>query len=339
MTEFPKYSATARKGDAGLRLVDAVVSNDFGWLFKRTHQEHDFGVDAHAEIVTPDGKVTGQSVAFQIKHGRSFFQEKNRWGYIYRGERKHFNYLANYPTPVLIVICDEVSGTCYWAHFDPSATSTTGKGWKLTVPVENKLSGQKSRVLELLPPAIDAAEAMEQYWAVNNLVGDSDYVHFIIDRPEVEALDTTRAREFFDRLRASKELAAHCQGTVEISLYGYDDDHRELFEIPQVRTYMTVLFSKLPEAFFFLRTGDRAFSLKAFAMCMSGTKIVERFAGPNGEHHVEYDTKIFVSKFLEPGFYGLNELTNWLGYSGDENKEICEKLMSMFGAELASNEG
>lgn len=331
MTEFPKYSSSARKGDAGLRIVDAVVSEDFGWLFKRTHQEHDFGIDAHADIVTMDGGVTGQSIAFQIKHGQSFFQEQNRWGYVYRGERRHFNYLANYPTPVLIVLCDDISRECYWAVFDPAATSTTGKGWKLTVPAKNVLSGQKSDVLAFLPPTIDASEVMEEYWALNNIVGESDYIHFIIDRPEVEALDTTRAREFFDRLRTSKELAAHCRGTIEISLYGYEEDDRELFEILEVCRYISSLFDNLPEAFFFLRTGYRAQSLKTFAMCLAETHIVEQYAGANGEHYVEYDPKQFAEKFLKPGFEGLNEITDWLDYSEGENKTICQEVMALFG--------
>jgi hypothetical protein len=33
-------------------------------------------------------------LACQIKCGKSFFKESNRWGYVYRGETKHFNYLV-----------------------------------------------------------------------------------------------------------------------------------------------------------------------------------------------------------------------------------------------------
>ena len=51
------------------------------WLFKRTHQEHDYGIDGYIDIVTEDGHVTGQMFASQIKCGKSFFQEKTKDGY------------------------------------------------------------------------------------------------------------------------------------------------------------------------------------------------------------------------------------------------------------------
>ena len=76
-----------------------IVSEEFDWLFKRNHQEHDFGIDGQIEVVTKAGAVTGQTLARQIKCGASFLKEPNRWGYVYRGEEKHFHYLANYPTP------------------------------------------------------------------------------------------------------------------------------------------------------------------------------------------------------------------------------------------------
>jgi len=66
----------------------------------------------------PDGQVTGQILAVQIEYGKSFFQEKNRLGYIYRGDEKHFNYL--------------------------------GGNWKITVPFENNLAESKAQLEALL---------------------------------------------------------------------------------------------------------------------------------------------------------------------------------------------
>ena len=65
-------------------------------------------------MVTKAGAVTGQLLACQIKCGASFFKESNRWGYVYRGEEKHFNYLANYPIPVIIVICNRETKEAFW---------------------------------------------------------------------------------------------------------------------------------------------------------------------------------------------------------------------------------
>ena len=97
---YPQFSRSAQQGERGVNVVSRIVNENFGWIFKRNHQEHDFGIDGQIEVITPTGSVTGQMLAVQIKYGKSFFQEKNRWGYIYRGELKHFNYLSNYPIPI-----------------------------------------------------------------------------------------------------------------------------------------------------------------------------------------------------------------------------------------------
>ena len=106
MQGFPQYAPSSKQGNVGVSIVSRIVEDKFGWLFKRNHQEHDFGIDGQIEVVTDEGAVTGQMLACQIKNGPSFFRESNRWGYIYRGETKHFNYLANCSLPVIIVICD-----------------------------------------------------------------------------------------------------------------------------------------------------------------------------------------------------------------------------------------
>ena len=143
MKAFPQYSNNAKLGDLGVGIISGIVSDSFGWLFKRNHQEHDFGIDGQIELVTEDGSVTGQMIAIQVKCGKSFFEESNKWGYIYRGERKHFNYLFNYPIPVIISICDPNSHECYWVQFRPEATELANSSWKITIPFENKLASAK----------------------------------------------------------------------------------------------------------------------------------------------------------------------------------------------------
>lgn len=266
---FPKFAHSAKQGERGINLVSRVVSDNFGWLFKRNHQEFDFGIAAQIEVVTDSGAVTGQMVAVQIKFGKSFFEEKNQWGYVYRGECKHFNYFSNYPIPVLIVICHPDSGDCYWVHFQPEQTQITEAGWKITVPLENKLQSSKDAIQALLPPFADSLSELEAYWAVNELMVDSSYIHFIIDNHDVIEMDVSRPRAFFDRLRATKELAHQCQGKVEISFFGYESDPRELFEIPEVRRYIAVLDQALPELFFFVRTEKPTFTFTTFVLCQT----------------------------------------------------------------------
>src|SRR5262245_20444525 len=152
---FPQYGPSAKQGDLGINIVSRIVTETFGWLFKRNHQEHDFGIDGQIEVVTPAGSVTSQMLACQIKCGKSFFRESNRWGYIYRGETKHLNYLANYPLPVIIAICDPDSREAYWGRFQVDDIEVTEAGWKLTIPYGNKLASSKAALEALLPKITD----------------------------------------------------------------------------------------------------------------------------------------------------------------------------------------
>ena len=271
--------------------MSRIVFDEFGWIFKRNHQEHDFGIDGQIEVVTSEGHVTGQLLAVQIKYGKSFFQEKNRWGYVYRGEEKHFNYLANYPIPVLIVLCHPETNDCYWVRFLPHETQKAGDNWKITVPLENVLSQSKANIEAMLPPLEDHREALEAYWLVNQMITEAGYIHFIIDRLEVEAIDTTRPREFFDRLRVTKELALENQGKVEISIFGYEHDSRELFEIPEVRKYISVLAPILSELFFFARTKQPTSTLMTFALCQTNVEWVDGRSTKTITKQIVYDTK------------------------------------------------
>ena len=329
---FPTYSKAAQKGDRGLDLVSRIISDEYEWLFKRNHQEHDFGIDAQVDIVLENGAVTGQMLALQIKYGKSFFDEENRWGYIYRGEHKHFNYLSNYPTPVLIVICHPEEKECYWVRFDPQDTSKAGKNWKITIPFENKLKRSKEVISNLLPPPADYLSQVEDYWAINDIIVSHEHFLCVIGREEVENQDVSDVRKFFDRLRSSRELAAHCQGKIEVSFHGYDEDPRELYEIPEVRRFAPLLSVALPELFFFAYTGKHAHGLMIIAMCL--TDVEKSSVAPNGDNKiaVEFSTEK-IGLFVQNHWPGLNEMTEWLRMSIEENKEISFNIIRALGFE------
>ena len=71
-TAFPKRRKTDVTAEIGVNLVSTIVNDDFGWVFRRTHQEHDFGVDGYIDYVDSNGGVTGQFIAVQIKTGNSY---------------------------------------------------------------------------------------------------------------------------------------------------------------------------------------------------------------------------------------------------------------------------
>lgn len=210
--DFPAYSRAAKQGKRGVQLVSRIVSDKFGWLFRLIHQEEDFGIDGHMEIVTKAGAVTSRLIAVQIKFGDSFFSEKNRWGYVYRGEKKHLNYLANCPLPVIICICNPTTKECNWVHFELDKTHITDKGWKIIVPFGNVLSKSQMALEALVPPIINPLDDLKPFREFNKTVMESAVVAYHLDVQDVQSIDVSGPRTLFDRLQLTQELAPSARG-------------------------------------------------------------------------------------------------------------------------------
>jgi hypothetical protein len=328
--KFPQYSRSAKVGDLGVSIVSRVVTDHFGWLFARTHQENDFGIDARVEVVTTDGSVTGQMIAVQIKCGMSFLQEKDQWGFVYRGEQKHFNYLANYPLPVIICLCNPETYECYWVHFRPGQTQGTSSGWRISVPFDQRLKDSKALLEAILPPAHDALGDLEQYWKFNNLVTDATILHYILDETDVRTQETELPRAFFDRLQVTKVLASHCQGRVEISFYGYDEDPRELWEIPEVRQYVRKLGHVLPDLLFFARSEQPTFTLQLFSLCHTNATWTDGRPTAGETKRVKIDT-LPVADLVIRLCPALNRLTEWLELPLEKEQEIFFSAVRCMG--------
>ncbi len=336
MSNFPIYNSAARTGEAGVNLVSTIVSNKLRWIFRRTHTEHDFGIDGYIDIVTSAGEVTGRTIAVQIKCGSSYLKEKTQAGYVYRGESKHLNYLINHPIPVIIVLCDLDNAQCYWIDFDPSKTATTGSSWKISVPFQNILQESTAQLQELAGPAKDYTDELSAFWELNNLIDSTDHILYIIDPEDVKNMAYDNVLAFFERLTVNQDAAISCQGKVEISVSGYDEDPRELFEIDIVREYLTKLDHKLNHAFFFLRSEPNAESLKLLAGCACDGKWESARASLGNPAKVVLD-KGKYGDFLKRHFIGLNEMTDCLNMSIEENKKISFSVMRLFGVKPPEN--
>lgn len=330
---FPTYSHSARLGEKGVNIVAKIVSDDFKWLFKRNHNEHDFGIDGQIELISDNGAVTGQMIAVQIKCGTSFFKEKNKWGYVYRGEKKHFNYLSMYPIPILIIICNPDTNEVLWAHFEPESVDMLDEGWKTTIPYENALISAKEFILSLVGPLVDKMAELEKYWQLNKLIMESDRIIYALHKNDVEQQNTCDIRDFFDRIQRTRELADHCQGRVEISFDGYDDDERDLYVIPEVRKFVTLLDTILPEILVFAPRIFPTFTLQLFAFCQSYILKYEPSKSRPGLMFVKPKMKD-ISEFIWRHTEKFNEVLHWLKMPIQEQEQAYYDIFTAIGVVL-----
>lgn len=328
---FPQYTPSAKLGDVGVGIVSRLVSEDFNWLFKRNHQEHDFGIDGQIEVVTDEGSVTGQMLACQIKCGISFFRESNKWGYVYRGEMKHFNYLANYPMPVIIVLCNPTTQEAIWEKFQPNSARITEGGWTITIPFENKLSASKAALIRLLPPVSDHAAHLKEYWRINNMLLSVEHILFLVDREDVEGMSPKPTLDFLARLRSTKELAYHCQGKLALGFSGYDDEPRELFEVDEVKKFVVVLDKAFPELFFFSRRVEPGSTIMLFIFCLAGVGWAGQRSTPGNSQPYEIEHGQVLGDFIFRHFEGLNAICEWLGLPEEDIERMSFEVGKLVG--------
>jgi hypothetical protein len=130
-----------------VNAVEQIILREFGWIF-REQAVSDYGIDAHVEIA--DAQPTGRLIALQIKGGKSFFAEKNDESIVFRGEARHLDYWQNHSLPVVLVLYEPDEDAAYWQVISSDTIERTGKGWKVNVPLSQKLDASAKDTLENL---------------------------------------------------------------------------------------------------------------------------------------------------------------------------------------------
>ncbi len=120
----------------------------------RVQHDEDYGVDAHAELIE-DGQPTGMLLGIQLKTGPSYFKESQGDSYVFRADSRHVEYWFDHCLPVLICLCDLDSRRVHWQAVDAETATSTGKGFKILIPMSQKLdSNSESNLRNLLTPVV-----------------------------------------------------------------------------------------------------------------------------------------------------------------------------------------
>ena len=111
-------------------------------------------MDHHAELVE-NGHASGRLLALQVKAGNSYFEERDDHGIVFRTDSQHVHYWSNHSLPVVICLCDLEQSQVYWQTVNHETGISTGKGYKIIVPVAQKVDEQsKNSLRQILTPAV-----------------------------------------------------------------------------------------------------------------------------------------------------------------------------------------
>jgi hypothetical protein len=328
--EFPKRNLSAQTGRVGETYFQYFVAQELGWIFRPVHREDDFGIDGYIDIVE-DEKVTGRSLAVQIKCGDSYLERTAPSGWKYEGTHPHLNLYLNVSVPVVLVILSSDCQRGYWVIFDLGQTSPSGQGWWIEVPEKNRLTKDVATVWRhLAGPLHDYSQQVQEYWAFNELLKDIGLFVVAIPRVDVKRKTLQTIKFVLDRISKNNELTLGSRNKVEIIFPEYQNDPRELFQIPAVCAWFKHSIKEGIPWFYFLNTRGNCPSLTLLYGCGCKISIIKKI-----------DTGFYfgVSKkerkrWLEQNFHNLNMFTEERSISEDVNRLTTEQIMEKYFSKM-----
>ncbi|MGV3604306.1 MAG: DUF4365 domain-containing protein [Dyadobacter fermentans] len=336
---FPSYSAQRKVGDRGVTFVRTIIEDQLGWIFRPSHLEDDFGLDGYIDIITDDNSVTGKYLGVQIKTGASYFKSETALGWKFSGENKHLNYFLNSGFPIVIIIVNLELQKAYWELFDIGRTDKSKTGWSITISRDNVLDfSAKNTFLSLVGQVIDYMSQIEYQWELNERIKDSSLTLLSVSREEIEALETRWFIELLEKLTINDEMVKRTKGKISFLIDGYNDDDREIYEIPEIRDWIKKVVPEFKYWGYFLNMEpylERLAGLRMIHLCSIDLYKSETHKKIN-KKYVEYDPKQTVD-LMTNLFVWLNEFTDKYKIPLEVNKEqsylIC---VILWGEELAN---
>lgn len=325
---FPRRTTAQATGETGCAIVALIVQEELGWQFRRTPQEADFGVDGYVDVITDEGYVTGKSLAVQIKSGSSYIKWDAAGTTRYRGDRKHVNYYLNHTVPVLLVIVDPETKSAWWRRFDAYETDGDDHSWSIAISLESRLNAAAKGVLaRLVGPAVDYLSHLEHHWSLAARTAEAHQIVLQVTRREVDGQLTRPFARVLERLGVSRAIAESSRNKLDFLIFGFDDDPRELYEIPSVRAWINeIVMSSVPLAYFLDLSAD-AHGIQTILYCVSRATVVGPDTKPSRKLLRIEDGESAI-QFMNAQFAKLNDFTDLLGLSDDVNRECSQLLIA-----------
>jgi hypothetical protein len=137
----------------------------------------------------------------------------------------------------------------------------------------------------------------------------------------VKAQDISSVLRVADALSSSRESALHNRGRVSLTFDGYERDQREIWEIPEIRSFVKKLHAEWPSWMFFISNSNYSFT--ALFQCLVK---VRRTNDPNKSQLLELPPEILVQ-----GFEGINLICDEYQLGDEVCNNESHRIMSALG--------
>lgn len=148
-----------------------------------------------------------------------------------------------------------------------------------------------------------------------------DPVIITISRKEVEALQTSSAMSVLRSCLVSTQRALGLFEKLDVAFHGYNDDPRELCEIPEVREYVGVLDDQFPYWLFFLT--KQGLGLQCIMYCLMPPYLSE-------EGRRTLLPRKLDELLSQRWFPAMNQLCMTVGFSEQQIQELTTSSVNYF---------
>lgn len=323
--DFPKYKKTNKTAREGINWITSIIESEFNWIFRTVNQEDDFGIDGFFDIITDEGYVTGQSFAVQIKTGQSYLNKRENH-ILFKGDTKHINYYLNNQLPVLIIIVDLDNEMAYWEVCNKDIIDIRESHWELLIPTSQILIFEQKRNLEKhLNPVYDYVTHIKN--RSEDFTDKSDLFSLLISNSSVVNFEYSALIDFLAYACENKKRLMKMRGSVNLYLDGYDNDDRELYEIPETRKWISLILEHVPGLSFFLSKENYSDFLRLYFLCSAQIQVHDGLHAHNGSNRKKIDVNLEdFDNTLSIIFNDLNEFSEAFNLTEKLIEEISDEI-------------
>ncbi|WP_374681492.1 hypothetical protein [Accumulibacter sp.] len=148
----------------------------------------------------------------------------------------------------------------------------------------------------------------------------SEPVILMFSRSQVETCNVDEPLQLLRRLTEDRQTAIDFCGRISLVVDGYNDDPRELFEVPEVRAYIKRLDQAWPSWFFFLSQADESVKLLESCLC-------ETIEVVPGVTSIDLEQ---LERSLARHFTAVHRLREALGLPEELCEEVADGIIGMF---------
>ena len=143
-----------------------------------------------------------------------------------------------------------------------------------------------------------------------------DFLMLGVSRGEVESGDISGPLSVLQGMLDRESAIQYCE-RVDICVGGYDDDPRELYEIPEVRDFMHKLDAEFPYWLYFLSKGGSG--LLVVLLCFCSPHLAEDVRQRIWKQQI-------ADYLINRGLPAMNQICHHVGCSEAEIRQLTERV-------------